>query len=50
MFMGNNVSCQTVGVGNVRIKMFDGTLRTLNDVRHVPKLKKILICLEVLDL
>ena len=29
--------------------MFDGVIRTLTDVRHVPRLKKILICLGVWD-
>jgi len=36
VFMGNNVSCQTVGMGNIRIKMYGNTLRTLTSVRHVP--------------
>lgn len=47
--MGNNVSCQIVGVGNVRIKMYDGMIRTLTDVRHVPQLNKDLISWGVLD-
>ena len=50
MFMGNNVSCQTVGMGDIRIKMYDNTVRTLTSVRHVPDLKKKLISLGVLDL
>ena len=50
VFMGNNVSCQTVGMGNIRIKMYDNTVRTLISVRHVPNLKKNLISLGVLDL
>ena len=29
--------------------MFDGVIRTLTDVRHVPELKKNLISLKVLD-
>ena len=49
MFMVNNVSCQTVGMGNIRIKMYDNTIRTLTSVRHVPELKKNLISLGVLD-
>ena len=50
VFMGNNASCQTVGIGNVKIKMYDGTIKTLSDVRHVPDLKKNLISLGVFDL
>ena len=47
--MGDNHSCNTLGVGSVKIKMFDGVIRTLRDVRHVPKLKNKLISLGVLD-
>jgi len=49
-FMSNVVSCQIFGVGNVRIKMYDDTTRTLIDVRHVPELRNNFISLEVLDL
>ena len=28
VFMGNNVSCQIVGMGNISIKMYDNTART----------------------
>ena len=49
VFMGNNVSCQTIGMGNIKIKMYDNTVRTLTSVRHVPELKKKLISLGVLD-
>ncbi|KAG8498115.1 hypothetical protein CXB51_006865 [Gossypium anomalum] len=37
------------GVGTIKVKMFDGVVRTLNDVRHVPKLKRNLISLSTLD-
>jgi len=37
VFMGNNVSCQIVGIGNIRIKMYDNIVRTLTSVRHVPE-------------
>ena len=47
--MGNDFSCKIVGVGSVQIKMHDGSVRTLIDVRHVPKLRKKLISLGVLD-
>jgi len=40
MFIGNNVSCQIVGMGNIRIKMYDNTVKALTSVRHVPELKK----------
>lgn len=47
--MGNDHACQMVGIGTVRIKMYDGLVRTLTDVRHVPDLKKNLISLGTLD-
>jgi hypothetical protein len=49
VFMGNDIPCKTVGVGSVRIRMFDGIVRELTYVRHVPKLKSNLISLGVLD-
>jgi hypothetical protein len=49
VFMGNGIPCKTVGVGSIRIRMFDGIVRELTDVRHVPELKSNLISLGVLD-
>lgn len=47
--MGNNMSSKVVGIGTVQIKMHDGIVRTLTNVRHIPKLKKNLISLGTLD-
>ena len=47
--MGNDSTCKMTGIGSVQIKMFDGIIRKLNDVRYVPNLKKNLISLGVLD-
>ena len=47
--MGNDISCKFVGIGSIRIKMFDGSVKILTDVRHVPELRKNLISLGVLD-
>ncbi|KAJ9561973.1 hypothetical protein OSB04_007133 [Centaurea solstitialis] len=47
--MGNDMPCDVVGIGSVSIKMHDGVVRTLTDVRHVPEMKKNLISLGVLD-
>ncbi|KAJ9552349.1 hypothetical protein OSB04_016394 [Centaurea solstitialis] len=47
--MGNDMSCDVVGIGSVSIKMHDGVVRTLTDVRHVPEMKKNLISLGLLD-
>ena len=48
-YMGNDSTCKMTGIGLVQIKMFDGVIRKLNDVRYVPDLKKNLIFLGVLD-
>ena len=47
--MGNNSPCTVVGMGTVQIKMFDGIVRTLTEVRHVPSMSKNLISLSTLD-
>ena len=47
--MGNDVSCNVVGIRSIQIKMIDGTNKILTDVRHVPKLRKNIISLGVLD-
>ena len=49
VLMVNNASCKVEGIGIVRIKMFDGVVHTLGDVRHVPDLKRNLISLSTLD-
>ncbi|GJV59270.1 transposable element [Tanacetum coccineum] len=46
VIMGNDSPCKVVGIGTIRIKMHDGVVRTLTDVRHVPDLKKNLNSLE----
>ena len=40
ILMGNNMICKVLGIGTVRIKMYDGVVRTLSDVCHMPDLKK----------
>ncbi|KAG8488574.1 hypothetical protein CXB51_016504 [Gossypium anomalum] len=49
ILMGNNASCKIAGVGTIKVKMFDGVVRTLSDVRHVPELKRNLTSLSTLD-
>ncbi|KAG8497012.1 hypothetical protein CXB51_008232 [Gossypium anomalum] len=34
VLMGNNASCKITGVGTIKVKMFDGVVRTLSDVCH----------------
>ena len=47
--MGNDASCRVVGMGNIKVKMFDSVIRTLCDVRCVLDLRKNLISLGTLD-
>jgi hypothetical protein len=41
--------CKAIGLGTVKIMMFDGIVMILNNVRYVPDLKKNLISLATLD-
>ena len=45
----DNSPCKIEGIGSVRIKMFDGTNRTLTDVRYIPKMKRNLNPISSLD-
>ncbi|KAK2971434.1 hypothetical protein RJ640_028472 [Escallonia rubra] len=45
----NDVVCRVMGIGTIKIKMFEGIVRTLGDVRYIPDVKKILISLGTLD-
>ena len=43
MVMGDDHPCNIEGMGTVRIKMDDGIVRELKEVRYVPQLKTNLI-------
>ena len=43
VLLGNNQECKIKGIGNVKIKMHDGTVRILLAIRYVPDLKRNLI-------
>lgn len=45
----NNASCKVAGIGRVRLKLLDVTIRTLDHVRHTPNLTKNLILLATLN-
>jgi LTR polyprotein gag-polypeptide-like protein/Pol polyprotein/gag-pre-integrase-like protein/zinc knuckle protein len=49
VLMGNDHACKTVGLGTIRVKMHDGAVRTLKDVRHIPDLRKNLISIGLLE-
>ena len=43
VLMGNNMTCKVLGIGTGRIKMYDGVVRILSNVCHVPYLRKNLL-------
>jgi hypothetical protein len=49
VLMGNDMACKIVGIGTIKVKMYDKIVRTLTEVRHVPELKKNLISAGALD-
>jgi len=49
VFMGNDHALKIVRVGAVKIKMLDGSIRTLQGVKHVKGLRKNLLSIGQLD-
>ena len=49
MTVGGGSKLPIRGVGNIRLKMYDGRIVNLYDVRHVPKMQRNLISLPKLD-
>ncbi|XP_060669117.1 uncharacterized protein LOC132800132 [Ziziphus jujuba] len=49
VLLGDDHSCQMVGIGNVQFKLYNGTVRTLSSVRYVSGLRRNLISLNMLD-
>ncbi|KAK2990731.1 hypothetical protein RJ640_003799 [Escallonia rubra] len=47
--MGNNVACKVGGICSILIRMHDGVVRTMTDVRHVGEQRKKLISLGTLN-
>ena len=47
--MGDDSVSKIVGIYTVKMKIYDGAVRTLTNVRHVPKLRRGLISLGMLD-
>jgi len=47
--MIDNYPCKVEGIDIVRVKMFDGMVRTLKEVIYVPQLKKNLISVSTLE-
>ena len=49
ILMGNNASCKLAGIQTIRIRMFDGVVRTLREVKHFLYLKRNLIFVSTLN-
>ncbi|KAK3016871.1 hypothetical protein RJ639_005957 [Escallonia herrerae] len=49
VLMRNDAAYKVVRIDSIQIRMHDGIVRTLTDVRHVPELKKNLISLDTLE-
>nr|GEU39688.1 retrovirus-related Pol polyprotein from transposon TNT 1-94 [Tanacetum cinerariifolium] len=49
MYSCNDHELKIIGIGSITVKMHDGTVRTIRDVRHVEGLKKNLLSLGQLD-
>ena len=47
--MGDDHTCRLVGQGTVRIKIYDGTMRELKNVRYISRMMKNLILVGALD-
>ena len=47
--MGNDATCTIIGMGTIKTKMSDGVVKTLEEIRHIPDMRKNLISLETLD-
>lgn len=49
VFMGDDHALEIAGIGTIKLKMYDGIVRSIQEVRHVKGLKKNLLSLGQLD-
>ena len=49
VIMGNDQTCEILGKGKIKLKLHDGTVRFLNEVQYIPKLKRNLISIDLLE-
>lgn len=49
MMMRNNALCKVIGIGNMKLKMHDGSFLELKQVRHVLDLIRYLISFGLMD-
>lgn len=48
VLMGNDEFCEVIGTGIIKFKLLNGSIKILEDVRLVPKLRRNLISLGLL--
>ena len=48
VYLGDDKLCAITGIGTIKIQLHDGVVRTLNDVRHIPDMRKNIIFLGTL--
>ena len=49
VLMGNDEACEIFAMGKIKLKLHDGTVRNLTEVRYIPDLKKNLIYVGFLE-
>ena len=49
VILGNNQKCNIRGIGSIRLRMQDQSVKVLNDVRYIPEVKRNLISLGLLE-
>ncbi|KAL1564721.1 Integrase catalytic domain-containing protein [Salvia divinorum] len=50
VLLGNDQTCQIMGIGNIKMQLDDGSSMILTEVRYIPDIKRNLISLGVLEL
>uniref|UniRef100_A0A2N9EMQ4 Uncharacterized protein n=1 Tax=Fagus sylvatica TaxID=28930 RepID=A0A2N9EMQ4_FAGSY len=49
IYMGNDQTCEILGIGKIKLKLHDGTVCFLTGVRYIPDFKKNLISVGLLE-
>lgn len=49
VMLGDETTCRIQGIGSIRLKMHDGTVRVLKDIRYVLDMKKNVISFGAFD-
>lgn len=47
--LGNNSSCKVTRISSIELRMYDGIIRELSNMRHVSELERNLISLSMLN-